>query len=216
MPKQPISQSLSELLKSGRENKNLSIDELSQLSGISAQHLKHLEVGNYGAMPAAIYTEHFLEKCAGHLSIPKDTLISAYRKETNMDDAAKNILAKQKPPIFKHSLLVTPKFVVVAVMFILVVSTGGYLWYQLSHLLGAPYLIVESPKGDIIVNEESIMIGGYTQADSHIFLNGREIVNSNGHFEERLVLQSGMNIAEVKSINRFEKEAVIVRRIIKN
>ena len=110
----------------------------------------------------------------------------------------------------------TPKFVVVAVMFILVISTGGYLWYQLSHLLGAPYLVVERPKGDIIVNEESIMIGGYTQADSHIFLNGREIVNSNGHFEERLVLQSGMNIAEVKSINRFEKEAVIVRRIIKN
>ena len=220
MPKnsnQPnIQKSLAELLKDGRAEKNISIDELSQLSGISAQHLKHLEAGNYGAMPAAIYTEHFLEKCAGHLSIPKDTLISAYRKETNTDDAVKNILAKQKPPIFKHSLLVTPKFVMVAVMFILVISTGGYLWYQLSHLLGAPYLIVESPKGDIIVNEESIMIGGYTQADGHIFLNGREIVNSNGHFEERLVLQSGMNIAEIKSINRFEKEAVIVRRIIKN
>jgi len=216
MPKQPISQSLSELLKSGRENKNLSIDELSQLSGISAQHLKHLEVGNYGAMPAAIYTEHFLEKCAGHLSIPKDTLISAYRRETNTDDAIKNLLAQQKPAIFKNNLSITPKFIVVATIFILVIATGGYLWYQLSHLLGAPYLIVESPKGDIIVNEESIMIGGYTQADSHIFLNGREIVNNNGHFEERLVLQSGMNTAEVKSINRFEKEAVIVRRIIKN
>ena len=207
---------LSELLKSGRENKNLSIDELSQLSGISAQHLKHLEVGNYGAMPAAIYTEHFLEKCAGHLSIPKDTLISAYRRETNTDDAIKNLLAQQKPAIFKNNLSITPKFIVVATIFILVIATGGYLWYQLSHLLGAPYLIVESPKGDIIVNEESIMIGGYTQADSHIFLNGREIVNNNGHFEERLVLQSGMNTAEVKSINRFEKEAVIVRRIIKN
>ena len=216
MPKQPISQSLSELLKSGRENKNLSIDELSQLSGISAQHLKYLEAGNYGAMPAAIYTEHFLEKCAGHLSIPKDTLISAYRRETNTDDAIKNLLAQQKPAIFKNNLSITPKFIVVATIFILVIATGGYLWYQLSHLLGAPYLIVESPKGDIIVNEESITIGGYTQADSHIFLNGREIVNNNGHFEERLVLQSGMNTAEVKSINRFEKEAVIVRRIIKN
>src|SRR3989344_2148473 len=146
MPKnsnQPnIQKSLAELLKEGREEKNLSIDELSQLSGISAQHLKHLEVGNYGAMPAVIYTEHFLEKCAGYLNIPKDTLISAYRKETNMDDAA-------------NSILVTPKFVVVVVMFILVISIGGYLWYQLSHLLGAPYLIMESPKGDIIVNEES-------------------------------------------------------------
>ena len=77
-------------------------------------------------------------------------------------------------------------------------------------------MVVERPKGDIIVNEESIIIDGYTQADSHIFLNGREIVNNSGHFEERLVLQSGMNIAEIKSINRFEKEAVIVRRIIKN
>ena len=149
--------------------KNLSFDELSQLSGISAQHLKYLEAGNYDAMPAAIYTEHFLEKCAGYLGITKDSLISAYRKETNTDDAVKNILAKQKSPIFKHSLLVTPKFVVVAAMFILVVATGGYLWYQLSHLLGAPYLVVERPKGDIIVNEESIIIDGYTQADSHIF-----------------------------------------------
>ena len=78
---------LSELLKSGRENKNLSIDELSQLSGISAQHLKHLEAGNYGAMPAAIYTEHFLEKCSGYINIPKDSLISAYRKETNIGQA---------------------------------------------------------------------------------------------------------------------------------
>ena len=157
-----------------------------------------------------------MEKCAGHLSIPKDTLISAYRRETNTDDAIKNLLAQQKPAIFKNNLSITPKFIVVATIFILVIATGGYLWDQLSHLLCAPYLIVGSPKGGIIVNEESIMIGGYTQADSHIFLNGREIVNNNGHFEERLVLQSGMNTAEVKSINRFEKEAVIVRRIIKN
>lgn len=211
-----IQKSLAELFKDGRAEKNLSIDELSQLSGISAQHLKHLEAGNYGAMPAAIYTEHFLEKCAGYLGVPKDSLISAYRKETNTDDAVNNILAKQKPPIFKHSLLVTPKFVVISVMCILVVATGGYLWYQLSHLLGAPYLVVERPKGDIIINEESIIIDGYTQADSHIFLNGREIINNNGHFEERLFLQSGMNVAEIKSINRFEKEAIIVRRIIKN
>lgn len=220
MPKNPnqpnIQKSLAELLKDGRVGKKLSIDELSQFTGISAQNLKYMEAGNHGAMPAAIYTEYFLEKCAECLGISKDALIAAYRKEINVEDAVKNILTQQKPPIFKHGLLVTPKFVVVAVTFILVATTGGYLWYQLSHLLGAPYLVVESPKGDIIVSEESIIVSGYTQADSHIFLNGREIVNNSGHFEEKLVLQSGMNAAEIKSVNRFEKEAVIVRRIIKN
>ena len=68
--KQDIRKSLAELLKDGRAEKNLSFDELSQLSGISAQHLKYLEAGNYDAMPAAIYTEHFL-KMRGILVLPK-------------------------------------------------------------------------------------------------------------------------------------------------
>lgn len=211
-----IQKSLAELLKERRTEKNLSIDELSQLTGISAQNIKYLEAGEYNFLPAAIYVEHFLVKCAETLGITKDSLLSAYRKEFLVNDIPKNLLLNQQPSFFRRKKVITSKFIIAAATFVIAIGIGAYLWYQLSHLLGTPFLIVENPKADIITNDEFIIISGRTMKDSHIFLNGREISNNSGYFEERMMLQQGMNTTEIKAVNRFERETIVMRRIIKN
>jgi len=212
--KQNTPQSVAEILKQGREKKGSSLEEFSQASGISLQNLKYLESGDYDRLPSAIYVEHFLSKYADYFNIPKKVLISNYRKENTLlpDQYAPAQIFKSR----KRGAIITPKVVIAAVVFLAVIIVGGYFWYQISGLLGSPMLIVENPDGDIITTETSINISGYSQQDSQVFLNGKEINAVDGRFNELFVLQQGTNTVEIKSINKFGKETIEVRRIIKN
>lgn len=68
----------------------------------------------------------------------------------------------------------------------------------------------------MITEENTIEFFGSTQKESDVSINGAEVeVAHGGAFHERLTLQQGMNIFEVKAINRFGKETMLTRRIIK-
>jgi hypothetical protein len=47
-----------------------------------------------------------------------------------------------------------------------------------------------------------------TEKDSKLFINGQPVfVSEDGKFRENITLQSGVNVINVKSVNRFDKEA---------
>lgn len=96
------------------------------------------------------------------------------------------------------------------------IGVGGYFGWQLYNLFRPPFLVVTNPSRDIITEEQVIEFSGRTQRESNISINGADVeVTENGIFHEQLALQQGMNIFEVKAINRFGKETVLTRRIIK-
>lgn len=91
-----------------------------------------------------------------------------------------------------------------------------YFGYHLFFLFSPPFLVVSNPKHDIITSDTSIPLSGITQKESRVFVNEREIpAGPDGAFSDALLLQEGMNIIEITAVNKFRKETVIVRRIIK-
>jgi len=121
--KKSIPQSVADILKQGREKKDASLEDFSQASGISLQNLKYLESGEYSRLPSEIYVEHFLEKYADYFNIPKEALISAYRRENAL-------LSVHQAPArisgsYKRGAIITPKVVISVVVFLLVIVIGG-------------------------------------------------------------------------------------------
>jgi len=204
------------VLKEARAKRKMSAEELAVAASVPTRDLERLESGDYTRLPADIYVNSFLERCAGELGIQSGHLSELYRQETTN---FKNKKEQRAPAAgFKSKkFIVTPKLLVALASAIGIVLLVFYLWYQLSNLLAAPFLVVESPVNDIITSEETIGISGQTKRDSHIFINEREVeVNAEGFFKDEFRLEAGVNAAEIRSVNRFGRQTILIRKIIKN
>ncbi len=112
--------------------------------------------------------------------------------------------------------LFTPAIFGRAAAFIGAAAVVAYFAYHLFSLFSPPFLIVERPERDIITKDGTLELSGFTKKESHVFVNGREIaVSDEGAFSDSVVLQDSMNIIEFRSVNKFGKETVLVRRIVK-
>lgn len=115
-----------------------------------------------------------------------------------------------------RSVIITPRLIRMIALAIVWIGVCGYFGWQLYNLFRPTFLVVTNPSRDIITEEQAIEFSGRTQRESDISINGADVeVTENGIFHEQLALQQGMNIFEVKAINRFGKETVLTRRIIK-
>ena len=209
-------ETLGVVLKEARAKRKMSVEELAVATSVPTRDLERLESGDYARLPADIYVNSFLERCARELGADGDYLKELYRKKTlNFKNKKEPLSASTSAKSKKF--IVTPRILVALASAVGVILLAFYLWYQLSNLLAAPFLVVESPANDIITNEETIGISGRTKRDSHIFINEREVeVNAEGFFNGEFRLEAGVNTAEIKSVNRFGKQTILIRKIIKN
>ena len=214
IPERP--ETVGAVLKEARAKKKMSLEELAVATYVPTRDLERLETGDYARLPADIYVESFLERCAGELGIQGGYLINLYRQGA-ADFKSKKEARVPSAGLKSKKFIVTPRLLVALASAVGVVLLVLYFWYQLSNLLAAPFLVVESPANDIITNEETIGISGRTKKDSHIFINDREVeVNAAGFFDDEFHLEAGVNTVEIKSVNRFGKQTISIRKIIKN
>lgn len=110
----------------------------------------------------------------------------------------------------------TPRLMVAFVEAAVGIGIVIYLWYHVALLFAPPFLVIESPARDIITGESTLPVFGITTKESHVFINDRETaVSREGVFTDTLVLQQGMNIIEIRSVNKFGKETKLKRLINK-
>lgn len=203
---------LGEIIRRQRESKKIDLKKLSEVTGVSVRNLKKLEEGDYESLPAEIYIESFILKCEKHLGFEDGQLLYLYKNERKQAD---RIPDQNVSKISTRSFILTPKIIwkitVALIVFIILV----YFSMQLSYLLGAPKLVVISPESDIITESEEIVISGSTQPDNKVTINNNDVfVDREGVFSEAIPLQEGVNTIEVKSVNRFGKESLVIRRIM--
>lgn len=201
------------LLRKTREEKKVTREMLAQLTALTMRDIERLEGDDYARLPADLYVRNFFERCALALSASPVPFLEAYERRS----ALLRIRKTPSRKFLENKPIVTPRILFGFLAFFLSTSMGFYFWYQLNFLLAPPFLIVISPKGDIMTQESELEIAGRTQRESHVFINDQETpVDAQGKFHGTLMLRDGMNVAEIKSVDKFEKETTVTRRIIKN
>ena len=115
-----------------------------------------------------------------------------------------------------RSLTITPQVIRVVALSVMWIGIGGYFGWQLYNLFRPPFLVITHPFGDILTEEQTVEFSGRAHTESDTLINGEEVdVADNGTFRKQVPLQEGMNVFEVRSVNKFGKETIIIRRIIK-
>lgn len=203
----------SEFLRELRQNKNFSLEKLSELTKIQLYHLEALETGQFEKLPPSIYREGILKRLSKFLDADEGEIMEAYRNKFRAP--ASIMSAAPAYPNSSFFILTRSKLAIFAgALFIALLS--GYLWYQFNFLVGPPNLVIK-PSEDATTKDESILINGKTDNGIDLTINGENTyVDSNGSFEKNVKLAAGLNIIEIRAVNNFGKVSKIIRQIFKN
>lgn len=206
---------LAELLKEARQEKNLSLGRLSELTKIQIYYLEALEAGQFEKLPPAIYRVGIFKRLAKFLGLSADEIMQAYGKEAREGENSPN-----NKPVSKlkdnYRFILTPKKIAIFSGIFLVALLLAYLWYQVAFLVGPPNLAINL-KEDTIIKQESMEITGKTDGGVGLTINGESVfVGSDGNFSKNIQLADGINIVEVEAINNFGKTTKIIRQVFRN
>jgi len=101
------------------------------------------------------------------------------------------------------------RFVIILSVFLLV----SYGLFNARNLIIGPTIEIFSPAKDMETEENVIIVNGRAKNITFISLNEKSIsVDTQGLFEEKLLLSPGSNIIEIKARDRFKKE---IKKVIK-
>lgn len=195
-------------LKRRREEMGISIREIGLRLGVKTEYLESLENGNYENLPPQVYVRGFLKSYASLLGVDAIQAVKMYNREVTFleRDFLKERSDKKERINLRSLIVVTPKIVTIFFSLIVFSVLFYYLYHQINSFNSKPYLFVESPSGDAVVAEKDLVVSGYTEKGALLKINGQEIgTNSDGYFNQSVVLSEGKNLLIIESTNRFNK-----------
>lgn len=210
---------LGERLKRVREDKGISLKQVSKSINISARYIQALEDGRYAELPGEIYAKNFLRAYAKFLELDQEEFVGLFNSENVIYKKTKYSNAKdfKKPveKIAKSHLIVTPRVVRAVVLGLIGVVVLSYLGVKVKNILTPPLLIVEQPASNIVTTDNFLEVGGYVENDAVVEINGEQVLaNDQGNFIETIDLQLGSNAIEIKAVKRHGKETKIYRQVV--
>lgn len=129
---------LSELgnrLKQAREEKNMSLDDLQEITKIQKRYLIGIEEGNYAMMPGKFYARAFIKQYAEAVDLDPEMLFEEYKNDvpsTHKEDVPEQLSRvrthKQLPKSASKFIDFLPKLLTIAV--VVVVAILLWLWRQ--------------------------------------------------------------------------------------
>ncbi len=202
---------LGEKLRQLRENCDMSVQKLSRHINVKVPYIEALEHGQYEKLPTKVYAKGFVRSYARFFRVSEKTFLDLFDREysiyqnINKKDDEEEMNKLPKIPRF----VFTPQIVIVFVIFIVLCAVGLYLYFSIDNFISSPWLTIEEPVQNSITDSETIVVRGATRNGSRVFINGQQIfVDMDGIFSDTIELVPGVNVINVKSVNKFEKESV--------
>lgn len=205
---------LAEFLKGKRQEKNLTLERLSDLTKIQLYHLEALEAGQFEKLPPSVYCDGIFKRLSKFLDTNKGEVMEAYGEW--IKSSTKTAPLEPYYMVKKESyFILTPSKLMIFSGGLFLALLFGYLWYQFNFLTGPPSLAI-MPSEDAITKEENILISGKTDNGINLTINGENTyVDSRGSFEKNIKLAAGVNIIEIRAVNNFNKVTTIIRQIFR-
>lgn len=200
---------LGEKLLNMRNERRLSITEVSKHTKIQAKYLEYLENGNYAKLPADVYVKGFLRSYAVYMGINEHNLIKQYEREKGIHRNIKKLDDEEKTinPVNFSKLVITPKLIIASVVALSVLSIFFYLYREVDSFISKPRLVIIKPVDGSATDGKTTHVTGIAEKDALVTINEQPVlVNEKGEFSQDIGLQEGLNVITVRAKNRFDKE----------
>lgn len=192
-----MNQKLNEILKSLREKSNLSQEELAQKLKTTIAQIEILEKGEFEKLPK-INLLRILEKYENFFNVELINLIN----QENFFKEEKNIFKNNNYKLINYSYYLLIGFLVIIL---------SLVFFQLSNLIFPPKIKILYPYDGLVINQKNLIIKGYVDRRSTLYLNNKEIVyDDNGYFEVLAVLKPGLNKFEFLAKNYWGLKKKII------
>jgi cytoskeletal protein RodZ len=201
-------ESLSVFLGERLRDKNITVERLSELSGIAIKHLENILKGDAEKLPSTPYLHGYLLKLGEILGFDGKAYWEEWRKHSIPSSGASDRL-----PENRFSKKPVSKYVWAGVAGLLVLI---YLGFELPRIIGAPLLYVTSPKNDPVYTTSSqITVSGTLQNATGLSINGEPTyLEINGSWQKTVSLQNGLNTIEITAKKFLGGESKIVKQVI--
>ena len=133
---------VADILKTQREKKKLTLEDIHKFIKIHPRYLSALESGDYSAFSGKVHAKGFLKIYAQFLNLNVEEVLAFFRREYESDyEKTSSIIENKKFKTFDApKLIITPAVVLSGVFIVLLVGFFGYLFYQYRTYSGAPKL----------------------------------------------------------------------------
>lgn len=209
-----------EKLKSKRLAKGIDLENASEELQISETYLKAIENGGFDELPGEIYVKNFLQSYCDFLGLNFNEIFKEYENEKSIYKTVQKAGIEafggkpEKKAKYWYSFI-TFNLLKNLTLALLVAAGLTFLWFKINNIVAPPNLIIYSPESNLIIKDHSIEIVGRTDAGSAVNINDQAImISPNGEFQDRLNLQSGLNIIKISAKKRYSKEAAVYRDIM--
>lgn len=200
---------LSEILKSLREEKEISIEKLSKELNIPASQITHLEEGDFSKMPAKVFIRGYLIKLSDFFDVDFDGIWNEFLKQYS---GGKKYLPAPKENQKKTSK--KNKYLKIIPIILISIAIIIFLGNQAKILLWPPKLDIQNPRENMITQDEQILVSGWGRKNSHITINGQKIyLGDDGFFQENVYLKMGVNEIRIEAKNSLGKTKTIQRMV---
>jgi cytoskeletal protein RodZ len=201
---------LGERMKKMRNDRRLTLADISKSTKIQAKYLEYLEENEYKKLPADVYVKGFLRSYAIFMSVNEGILIKQYEREKGIQRNLKRIDfdSELKKPISFSNFVVTPGIILAVVIIVLALSSVFYLYREVNSFVSAPRLVILKPQDGSTLETNMTHVSGVAEKDALIYINDQPVlVNEKGEFGEDVGLKDGLNTITVKARSKFQKEA---------
>lgn len=198
---------LGEKLRRARKRKGVDLIEAELATKVRAKYLEALENEDFDLLPNDIYTRGFISTYADYLDLDSQKIISLWEqqalvknKEVDDDFRANNSL-KEK------AFVITPRIIALCIGAVFCLTAVIYVIFQVVSFASVPKLAIDSPTKDSVVETDQILVSGKTDAGVNLAVNKESItVGPDGHFQQYIVLQNGLNTIVITAKNKANKE----------
>jgi len=201
---------LSSLILETLRAKNLSVEKLSQMTGVPERFLNLLIEERFEKLPAAPYVRGYLLKIAQALNLEGNRLWGEYLKDNAL--IRRSGKKDELPPNrFALSVITVNKKIIAFVGVLLIL--GIFVAIRLPSILGVPELIVDV-EDDVVTSSSVITLSGTIELKDQLTINGELIYpDSNGAFTKTVTLEPGFNTFVFNAKRFLGKERTAVKQI---
>ena len=197
---------LGQKLKKARKKLKVDITEAELATKIRSKYLLALEADDFLSLPADAYTKGFVMRYAKFLGMDEDKALEEYLKHKSQYQDGDDILSPSKS-YHEVKFIVTPKLFAPIGIAVIVISLFAYLAFQINGFAAAPELSVLTPNNNSVLDKENIEVKGTTSQQAAVYINDQQIqVASDGTFATDYKLLPGVNVIQIKSRNKADKE----------
>lgn len=189
--------------------KNLDVEKLSQLTGVSERYIKFFLEEKFKELPAAPYIRGYLTRIAQTLNLDAEKVWQEYLEN---NEKVKRAGKEDRMPENRFIIKTPPSKTIIflgAIFFFALIAFLRTLY------LNSSKLEFQNLKDDItIVKTSAFTIKGKIDPSYKLTLNNGEIfLDKNGSFEKEVFLETGFNTFYFKAKKVLGKENVIKKQV---